>query len=108
MAKSIRVVSNGSSSDTQVRNITAGVPSITNQTIESLGLDEINEKITELQQRTFQQSDTPTTGVSEGDTWYDMSTDTLKVYREYPVGSGSYNWEIVLYSDNDIVDGGTW
>lgn len=108
MANEIRVVSTRGNGTSQVKNVVAGLPTITSETIDALGIPEINAKITELQQRTFQQAETPVVGVSEGDTWYDMSTDTLKVYREYPVGSGSYNWEIVLYSDNDIVDGGTW
>lgn len=110
MSNVIKVVSSRQKKDTQVKNIIAGVPAITNETIVNLGLDVMDDRITTLEEMTFQQGTAPTIeqGASEGDVWMDTSTDTLKVYREYPVGSGNYIWEILLYKNNDIVDGGTW
>lgn len=110
MSKIIKVVSRTNAKDTQVKNVIAGVPAITNEVIDTLGLDIMSNRITELEQRSFQQSTAPTIeqGLSEGDVWADTSTDTLKVYKEYPVGSGNYIWEILLYKNNDVVDGGTW
>ena len=58
----------------------------------------------------FQQATAPTIpqGASDGDIWLDTTSNTLKVYREYPIGTGVYSWEPLLYVNNDVVDGGLW
>lgn len=71
-------------------------------------MENINSRITELEQRTFQQDTPPDTGVNDSDIWLDTSTNTLKVYREHPLGSGNYRWEPLIYKWYDNVDGGTW
>jgi len=68
----------------------------------------IDVRVTELEHRTFQQSTTPVTGVNAGDIWLDTSDDILKVYREYPYGSGVFRWEPLIYKWDDTVDGGLW
>ena len=102
----IRTVSSTNNSNSQVRGVLAGVPAITDAVIGQLGLDEIESRLTEIEQSFFQQATTPTIGVSEGDIWYDKTTDELKVYREYPVGSTNYRWETILYKQNETLDGG--
>ena len=79
-----------------------------NHTWSSRKLQTINNRVTELEQRTFQQSTTPTTGVNAGDIWLDTSDDTLKVYREYPFGSGNFRWEPLIYKLDDDIDGGAF
>lgn len=108
MSNIIRVVSSRSDSNPQIKNILSGIPSITNETIAALGLDELESRLTEMEQRLFQQAVTPTTGVSAGDVWYDSTNALFKVYREYPIGSGSYRWEPLVYKHNDSIDGGYW
>lgn len=76
--------------------------------VSDVEVDTIRGRITELEQRTFQQTTTPTVGVNDGDIWLDTNTDTLKVYREYPLGSGNFRWEPLLYKWDDTVDGGIW
>ena len=108
MSNIIRVVSSRNSSNPQIKSILSGIPSITNETIQSLGIDELETRLTEMEQRLFQQATTPTTGVTAGDVWYDSTNDLFKVYREYPSGSGSYRWEPLIYRNEDTIDGGYW
>jgi hypothetical protein len=73
-------------------------------------LDNIDGRINELEQTIFKQSTAPTVaeGADEGDVWYDTANETFNVYREYPVGSGVFIWEPLIYHNNDIINGGTW
>lgn len=73
-------------------------------------LENLQGQITDLQEILFQQDTTPTVeqGASEGDIWLDTTDDTLKVLREYPLGTGVFRWEPLLYKWDDTVDGGSW
>lgn len=70
----------------------------------------VEDAVTDLQEIVFQQATAPTIaqGASDGDIWMDTTTNTLKVYREYPLGTGVYRWEPLLYKWDDVVDGGSW
>lgn len=70
----------------------------------------LSDRITELEHTIFKQTSAPTTaqGANEGDIWYDMTTDTFNVYREYPSGSGVFVWEPVIYHNADTINGGNW
>lgn len=70
----------------------------------------VENAVTDLQEIVFQQATAPTVaeGASDGDIWMDTTTNTLKVYREYPLGTGVYRWEPLLYKWDDTVDGGSW
>lgn len=71
---------------------------------------DVESSITDLQEIVFQQATAPTIaqGASDGDIWMDTTTNTLNVYREYPIGTGVYRWEPLLYKWDDTVDGGNW
>jgi hypothetical protein len=73
-------------------------------------LQAAESSITDLQEIVFQQATAPTLaeGASDGDIWMDTTTNTLNVYREYPLGTGVYRWEPLLYKWDDTVDGGSW
>lgn len=73
-------------------------------------LETLDNRIINLEEIIFQQDSEPTyeQGASEGDIWLDTSDDTLKVYREYPLGSNVFRWEPLIYKWDDTVDGGSW
>lgn len=71
---------------------------------------EVDNRVNSLEEIVFQQATAPTIeqGASDGDIWMDTTTNTLNVYREYPIGTGVYRWEPLLYKWDDVVDGGSW
>lgn len=71
---------------------------------------EVESRITDMEEVVFQQANAPTTeeGASDGDIWMDTIANTLNVYREYPVNTGVYRWEPLIYKLDDTVDGGSW
>jgi phosphopantothenoylcysteine synthetase/decarboxylase len=73
-------------------------------------ISEVNTKIATMEEIVFQQATAPTIaeGASDGDIWMDTTTNTLNVYREYPLGTNVYRWEPLLYKWDDTVDGGSW
>lgn len=62
----------------------------------------------QLADQDFRSNDTPTgTNVSEGDTWYDLDDNTMKVYRE--ISSGVFAWtNVVVAETNDTLDAGAF
>lgn len=73
-------------------------------------ITEVDSRMTTMEEIVFQQATAPTAaqGASDGDIWMDTTTNTLNVYREYPIGTGVYRWEPLLYKWDDTVDGGSW
>ena len=71
---------------------------------------EVDTRVNDLEEIVFQQADAPTEaeGASDGDIWMDTTTNTLNVYREYPINTGVYRWEPLIYKWDDVVDGGSW
>ena len=76
--------------------------------VSDVEMDTIRTRITELEQTTFKGPNTPTSGVNQGDTWYDTLNDIFYVYREYPAGSGNFRWEPLIFKWNDDIDGGAF
>jgi|JYMV01.1.fsa_nt_gi hypothetical protein len=63
----------------------------------------VQDAITELSENLFQQGTEPTTGVNEGDLWFDTTNDKLMVYSTI---SGVSTWEEVIMQNQGTVDGG--
>ena len=68
----------------------------------------VQDALKQLADQDFRSNDTPTgTNVSEGDTWYDLDDNTMKVYRE--ISSGVFAWtNIVVAETNDTLDAGAF
>ena len=68
----------------------------------------VQSALEQLADQDFRSNDTPTgTNVSEGDTWYDLDDNTMKVYRE--ISSGVFAWtNIVVAETNDTLDAGAF
>jgi|TARA_B110000503_G_scaffold141514_1_gene235314 hypothetical protein len=68
----------------------------------------VQDALKQLADQDFRSNDTPTgTNVSEGDTWYDLDDNTLKVYRE--ISSGVFAWtNVVIAETNDTLDAGAF
>lgn len=79
-----------------------------NHTWSAQKLNSVNNRLIELEQTTFKGDVTPSTGVNQGDTWYDTLNDVFYVYREYPVGSASFRWEPLIFKYDDTIDGGAF
>ena len=62
----------------------------------------------QLADQDFRSNDTPTgTNVSEGDTWYDLDDNTMKVYRE--ISTGVFAWtNLVVTETDDTLDAGAF
>lgn len=77
-------------------------------TIGNLSFDftDINNKLYELEHRFFQQDDEPSDGVNLGDVWVDTKTNTMRIYRESPIGSNIFAWDPLFFKNNDTIDGG--
>ena len=65
---------------------TSRVPTAENTTFDpsgtSLTSTNLEDAVKEVADRFFQGEDTPTSGLTEGDLWYDKNTDQLKMYIE--------------------------
>ena len=68
----------------------------------------VQDALKQLADQDFRSNDTPTgTNVSEGDTWYDLDDNIMKVYRE--VSSGVFAWtNVVVAETNDTLDAGAF
>ena len=68
----------------------------------------VQAALEQLADQDFRSNDTPTgTNVSEGDTWYDLNDNTMKVYRE--ISSGVFAWtNVVVAETNDTLDAGAF
>ena len=68
----------------------------------------VQDALKQLADQDFRSNDTPTgTNVSEGDTWYDLDDNTMKVYRE--ISSGVFAWtNLVVAETNDTLDAGAF
>ena len=68
----------------------------------------VQDALSQLADQDFRSNDTPTgTNVSEGDTWYDLDDNIMKVYRE--ISSGVFAWtNLVVAETNDTLDAGAF
>ena len=68
----------------------------------------VQSALEQLADQDFRSNDTPTgTNVSEGDTWYDLDDNIMKVYRE--ISSGVFAWtNVVVAETNDTLDAGAF
>ena len=68
----------------------------------------VQDALKQLADQDFRSNDTPTgTNVSEGDTWYDLDDNIMKVYRE--ISSGVFAWtNVVVAETNDTLDAGAF
>lgn len=68
----------------------------------------VQDALKQLADQDFRSTSTPTgTNVSEGDTWYDLDDNTMKVYRE--ISSGVFAWtNVVVAETNDTLDAGAF
>jgi hypothetical protein len=68
----------------------------------------VQDALKQLADQDFRSNDTPTgTNVSEGDTWYDLDDNTMKVYRE--ISTGVFAWtNLVVTETDDTLDAGAF
>ena len=68
----------------------------------------VQAALNQLADQDFRSTSTPTgTNVSEGDTWYDLDDNIMKVYRE--ISSGVFAWtNVVVAETNDTLDAGAF
>lgn len=79
--------------------------------VSGLSASNVQSAIEELAGNNFRQTDTPTgSQVSEGDTWYDLDDEQLKVYRE--TSTGVFQWVPIIVgeadSDSGTLDAGSY
>tara|TARA_B110000977_G_scaffold57923_1_gene78699 strand:- start:8 stop:412 length:405 start_codon:yes stop_codon:yes gene_type:complete len=74
----------------------------------SITATNVQAALNQLADQDFRSNDTPTgTNVSEGDTWYDLDDNIMKVYRE--ISSGVFAWtNLVVAETNDTLDAGAF
>ena len=74
----------------------------------SITATNVQAALYQLADQDFRSNDTPTgTNVSEGDTWYDLDDNIMKVYRE--ISSGVFAWtNVVVAETNDTLDAGAF
>ena len=71
----------------------------------------LQEAVEQLADQDFRTTDTPTgSNIEEGDTWYDIDDNQLKVYRE--TSSGVFEWVPIMVGnisdDSDTLDAGAF
>ena len=68
----------------------------------------VQNALEQLADQDFRSTSTPTgANVSEGDTWYDLDDNIMKVYRE--ISSGVFAWtNLVVAETNDTLDAGAF
>ena len=60
----------------------------------------VQDALSQLADQDFRSNDTPTgTNVSEGDTWYDLDDNTMKIYRE--ISAGVFAWTNLVVAEVD-------
>ena len=66
--------------------------------------------IEQLAANQFKSNSAPTVGVDEGDTWYDLDDNQMKVYRE--TSTGNFEWVPLIIGsatgDSDTLDAGSF
>ena len=74
----------------------------------SITATNVQAALNQLADQDFRSNATPTgTNVSEGDTWYDLDDNIMKVYRE--ISSGVFAWtNVVVAETNDTLDAGAF
>ena len=74
----------------------------------SITATNVQAALNQLADQDFRSTSTPTgTNVSEGDTWYDLDDNIMKVYRE--ISSGVFAWtNVVVAETNDTLDAGAF
>ena len=113
-ASSSEAVSLDISTDTtlvEARGIAIGLTSASGITVTPHGTvtaTNVQAALEQLADQDFRSNDTPTgTNVSEGDTWYDLDDNIMKVYRE--ISSGVFAWtNVVVAETNDTLDAGAF
>ena len=73
--------------------------------------DNVSDALKQLADQDFRTTDTPTgSNIEEGDTWYDVDDNQLKVYRE--TSSGVFEWVPIIVGaasgDSDTLDAGAF
>lgn len=71
----------------------------------------LDTALKQLADQNFRSTSTPTSAyIEEGDTWYDIDDNQLKVYRE--TSSGVFEWVPIMVGnispDSDTLDGGAF
>jgi len=68
----------------------------------------VSDALKQLADQDFRSTTTPSgTNVSEGDTWYDINNNVIKVYRE--ISSGVFAWtNLIVAETNDSLDAGAF
>jgi len=68
----------------------------------------VQNALEQLADQDFRTADTPSgTNVSEGDTWYDIDDNLMKVYRE--ISSGVFAWtNLVVAETDETLDAGAF
>jgi hypothetical protein len=86
----------------------SGVAFIPHGTVTATNLQEAVEQLAD---QDFRTTETPTgSNIEEGDTWYDIDDNQLKVYRE--TSSGVFEWVPIMVGniseDSDTLDAGAF
>ena len=73
--------------------------------------DNVRDALQQLADQDFRTTETPTgPNIEEGDTWYDIDDNQLKVYRE--TSSGVFEWVPIMIGnisdDSDTLDAGAF
>ena len=73
--------------------------------------DNVRDALQQLADQDFRTTETPTgPNIEEGDTWYDIDDNQLKVYRE--TSSGVFEWGPIMVGnisdDSDTLDAGAF
>ena len=73
--------------------------------------DNVRDALQQLADQDFRTTETPTgPNIEEGDTWYDIDDNQLKVYRE--TSSGVFEWVPIMVGniseDSDTLDAGAF
>lgn len=73
--------------------------------------DNVRDAIQQLADQNFRTTETPTgPNIQEGDTWYDIDDNQLKVYRE--TSNGVFEWVPIIVGaaadDSDTLDAGAF
>ena len=68
----------------------------------------LTDALKQLADQDFRSATAPSgTNVSEGDTWYDINNNVMKVYRE--ISSGVFAWtNLIVAETNDSLDAGAF
>ena len=108
-------ISEGDQFTVDINNFAVPTPSNTaaTVTIEPTGMvtaTTLQGAIEQLAANQFKSNSPPTVGVDEGDTWYDLDDNQMKVYRE--TSTGVFQWVPLIIGspsgDSDTLDAGSF